>query len=142
MLHALQREARKYHLELNIGKTCLMCNGAARAQPTNLQDLDGRPIQVTDSHGTLGFIIRQTDRVSSQVCRCGSAMLKDMDQYRLVWKSSSTRSLPLFTGSCPGALGGASVDSPPRKSRIFGMFAHMLLAESIQSEVSVLASHF
>ena len=46
---------------------------------------------MADSHCTLGFFIGQTDRVSAQARRRGGAMLKDMNPYRLVWKSTFTR---------------------------------------------------
>ena len=71
MLHELQKEARRFHLELNVGKTWLICVGAARAQPTHLRNIDGCSIQEADSHNTLGFKIGQTDRVSAQVRRRG-----------------------------------------------------------------------
>ena len=49
VLHELQREARRYGLELNIDKTWLILVGAARDNPPTLTDLDGRPLRVTDS---------------------------------------------------------------------------------------------
>ena len=90
MPHELQKEARKYNSELNTDKTWLLRVGAARLTTATLADLDGRPIQLADSHGTLGFFIGH-DRVSAQADRRGGAMLKDMNQYRLVWKSTLTR---------------------------------------------------
>ena len=91
MLHCLQREARRYNLELNLAKTWLIPVGAARNQQPSMQDLDGRPVLVTDSHETLGFVIGQVDRVSAQVRRKGRDMLQAMNRYRLVWQSTLTR---------------------------------------------------
>ena len=91
MLHCLQREARRYNLELNLAKTWLIPVGAARNQQPSMQDLDGRPVLVTDSHETLGFVIGQVDRVSAQVRRKGRDMLQAMNRYRLVWQSNLTR---------------------------------------------------
>ena len=88
VLHELQREARRYGLELSIDKTWLILVGAARDNPPALTDLDGRPVRVTDSHRTLGFSVGQTSRTSAQVRQRGGSMLSTMNQYKLVWRST------------------------------------------------------
>ena len=80
MLYSQQRKARRYKLEINITKAWLIPVGAARDSQFSMQDLDGRPAQVTYSHETLGFVIGQADRVRTQVRRRGGAMLKSMDR--------------------------------------------------------------
>ena len=76
MLHSLQRDARRYDLELNIKKAWLILVGAARNSQPSMQDLDGRPVQVTDSHEILGFVIGHIDRVRAPVRRKAGEMLK------------------------------------------------------------------
>ena len=76
MLHSLQRDARRYDLELNVKKAWLILVGAARNSQPSMQDLDGRPVQVTDSHEILGFVIGHIDRVRAPVRRKAGEMLK------------------------------------------------------------------
>ena len=88
MLHAVEKEAKRYGLTLNMSKTALLRLGIAKKRPTpNLRSLDGSRVKEKDIDYTLGFPLGARGTNKRMVGERISAMTLAMNQYKLIWTS-------------------------------------------------------
>ena len=90
MLHAIQTEAARYGLQLNLSKTYLIGLGAARhiQHAHQLVDFSGHVIQSVLAEKTLGFQLGPFVTTNGTIAARGRTMLSRMNQFRRVWRSN------------------------------------------------------
>ena len=88
MLHAVEKEAGRYGLTLNLSKTTLLRFGVAKNLPSpNLRSLNNTKVKEKDIDYTLGFPLGSRGTNKRMVNERISGMMYEMNKYKLIWSS-------------------------------------------------------